>query len=223
MRMLWVKAGKLLPVDTGGKIRSYNLLRQLAARHELALLSYYGEARDPAYEAAIREHFPRAQTIYTGVPAASALHYATRLASAAPYAVAKFASAAVRETVSAWLSDGRFDVAVCDFLSASMNFPRASATPCVLFQHNVESVLWRRQAAHEPNRLKRIAFALEAWKMARYERATVARFPHVIAVSDRDRDEMAAMTDSTRLSVVPTGVDVAQYRMWRARIPIGRT
>ncbi len=26
MKILWVKAGKLLPVDTGGKIRSYNIL-----------------------------------------------------------------------------------------------------------------------------------------------------------------------------------------------------
>ncbi len=212
MRILWVKAGKLLPVDTGGKIRSYNLLRQLDARHELVLLSYYGDARDLDYERAIRQHFSRAETIYTGVPSTSALHYAAHVASPAPYAVTKFASPAVRETVTGWLNDGRFDVAVCDFLSASLNFPRTFAAPCVLFQHNVESVLWRRQAAHEPNLLKRIAFKLEAWKMARYERATVARFPHVIAVSDRDRDEMTSMTDPSRLSVVPTGVDVAQYR-----------
>jgi len=207
-----VKAGKLLPVDTGGKIRSYNLLRQLSIRHELVLLSYYGDERDAAYEAAIREQFPRAETICTRVPSASALHYAMHLASPAPYAVTKFSSSAVRNTISKWLSDGRFDVAVCDFLSASLNFPRAPATPCVLFQHNVESVLWRRQAAREPNVLKRMAFTIEASKMARYERAAVARFPHVIAVSDRDRDEMAAMTDRTRLSVVPTGVDVARYR-----------
>jgi hypothetical protein len=46
MRLLWVKAGKLLPVDTGGKIRSYHLLRQLAARHDVTLLSYYGGTRD---------------------------------------------------------------------------------------------------------------------------------------------------------------------------------
>ncbi len=50
MRILLVKAGKLLPVDTGGKIRSYNLLRQLAARQETTLLSYYGGQRDEAYE-----------------------------------------------------------------------------------------------------------------------------------------------------------------------------
>jgi glycosyltransferase involved in cell wall biosynthesis len=212
MRILWVKAGKLLPVDTGGKIRSYNLLRQLALRNDLTLLSYYGEAHDPEYDAEIRRLFPGAETIYTGVPGASAFHYARHGLSRTPYAVAKFTSPSVRERVAGLLAGGRLDVAVCDFLSASANFPRAFRTPSVLFQHNVESVLWRRQAAHEPNPIKRLAFAVEAWKMARYERATVARFPHVVAVSDRDRDEMAAMTDPSRISVVPTGVDVAQYR-----------
>lgn len=213
MRILWVKAGKLLPVDTGGKIRSYNLLKQLGARHELVLLSYYGGQADPAYDAAIRQHLPGAETIPTGVPEASAFHYARHLLSSAPYAVAKFTSPHVGRLVDRWLAEGRFDVAVCDFLSASRNFPKHPRTPCVLFQHNVESILWRRQAAHEPNPIKRIAFAIEAMKMDRYERATVRRFPHVIAVSARDRDAMLSMTDGGRLSVAPTGVDVAQYRV----------
>ena len=223
MRILWVKAGKLLPVDTGGKIRSYNLLRQLALRNELTLLSYYGEAEDREYDAEIRRQFPGAETIYTGVPGASALHYARHALSRTPYAVAKFTSGSVRERVAGLLAGGRLDVAVCDFLSASANFPKAFRTPCVLFQHNVESVLWRRQAAHEPNAIKRLAFAVEAWKMARYERATVARFPHVVAVSDRDRDEMTAMADPSHISVVPTGVDVAQYRAAAGREADHRT
>jgi glycosyltransferase involved in cell wall biosynthesis len=58
----------------------------------------------------------------------------------------------------------------------------------------------------------RLVFTLEAAKMARYERATVRRFPHVIAVSERDRQEMTHMTDESRLTVVPTGVDVERYR-----------
>ncbi len=119
----------------------------------------------------------------------------------------------MRTLVARWLRERRFDVAICDFLSASRNFPRRSPTPCVLFQHNVESILWRRQAAHERNPFKRAAFAVEALKMDRYERAAVRRFQHVIAVSERDRDAMAAMTDAGRLSVAPTGVDVAQYRI----------
>ena len=41
-----------------------------------------------------------------------------------PYAVTKFTSPGVRRLIGRWLADRRFDVAVCDFLSASLNFPR---------------------------------------------------------------------------------------------------
>jgi glycosyltransferase involved in cell wall biosynthesis len=216
MKVLWVKAGKLLPVDTGGKIRSYNLLRHLAAYHDVTLLSYYGGRRDPAYEAELGRHFPLAVTVHTGAPDGSPIDYARRVLSAAPYAVTKFTSPHVSRLIQTWYREARFDVAVCDFLSASLNFPATLSTPSVLFQHNVESVLWRRQAAHEPNPVKRLAFTLEAAKMARYERTTVRRFPHVIAVSERDRRElmtMTGMTEPSRLSVVPTGVDVDRYRV----------
>jgi glycosyltransferase involved in cell wall biosynthesis len=215
MHLLWVKAGKLLPVDTGGKIRSYNLLRQLAAHHQLVLLSYYGGTHDAAYEDEIRQLFPGAEPVHDGSSQSGLslyMDYARRLLSPVPYAVAKFSSRRIRHTVQALLDERRFDVAVCDFLSASGNFPRRLETPSVLFQHNVESILWRRQAAHEPNLLKRLAFTMEASKMSRYERDAVRRFHRVIAVSDHDRTAMAEMTDPVRVSVVPTGVDVEGYR-----------
>ncbi|MFN2511740.1 MAG: glycosyltransferase family 4 protein [Pyrinomonadaceae bacterium] len=215
MKILWVKAGKLLPVDAGGKIRSYNLLRQLAARHEVTLLSYYGGRRDEKYEREIAEHLPGAETICTGAPEAApvrqGLDYLRHVASNAPYAVTKFTAPEVRRRVGAWLNERRCAVAVCDFLSASLNFPRDLVTPTVLFQHNVESALWERQATHEPNPVKRVAFKLEAAKMLAYERATVGRFHHIIAVSEHDREQMMSMTEPARITVVPTGVDLRQY------------
>jgi len=214
MRILWVKAGKLLPVDTGGKIRSYNLLRHLAGRHDVTLVSYYGGSSDREYETEIVRRFPLAIPLYTAAPegaAATALHYLRHLFSPAPYAVTKFTSPAVRRLIADATHDRRVDVAVCDFLSASLNFPTRMAAPSVLFQHNVESVLWRRQAAHERNVIKRAAFAIEAAKMDRYERAAVRRFSQVIAVSERDRQEMTRMVDPSRITVVPTGVDVDHY------------
>jgi hypothetical protein len=40
MRILWVKANKLLPVHSGGDIRSYHIARSLASRNELTFFSY---------------------------------------------------------------------------------------------------------------------------------------------------------------------------------------
>lgn len=215
MKILWVKAGKLLPVDTGGKIRSYNILRCLARDHQVTLLSYYGGHRDLEYEAAIQKELPGAESIHTAAPDSNALvqglDYLWRAPRSAPYAVSKFTDSKVAKTVAAWLSARSFDVAVCDFLSASLNFPQRLITPTVLFQHNVESALWQRMASTESNPVKKLAFKIEFAKMRSYERAALRRFHHVIGVSEHDREQMLAMDSSCEVTVVPTGVDTHKF------------
>ena len=215
MKILWVKAGKILPVDTGGRIRSYNILRHLAERNEVIFLSYYPGERDAEYESELMKRFPGAVSFPAGAPAGSiglGFHYLARLAGSAPYAVAKFTAPSVQRRVREIIERQRPDVAVCDFLAASLNFPDPLPIPAVLFQHNVESALWNRQAKHEKNPVRKMVYSIEAAKMRRYERSAVARFPRVIAVSENDRGLMSAMTDPSRITVVPTGVDTATYR-----------
>jgi glycosyltransferase involved in cell wall biosynthesis len=215
VKILWVKAGKLLPVDTGGKIRSYNILRFLARSHSVTLLSYYGGHRDLQYEADIRGELAGAETIYTAAPDSTPLEqvldYLRRLPRSAPHAVSKFTHPAVTKTIQGWMEEGRFEVAVCDFLSASLNFPQNLLTPTVLFQHNVESSLWKRMAATESNPIKRIAFGIEAAKMSRYEGTALRRFHHIIAVSEHDRQQMLEMDPDAQITVVPTGVDTSKF------------
>jgi glycosyltransferase involved in cell wall biosynthesis len=216
MRILWVKGGKLLPVDTGGKIRSYNILRHLARTYPVTLLSYYGGERDAAYEAEIVRQLPGAHTIHTAAPEAmlaQSFDYLLHLPARAPYAVTKFTHPKVRSTLSQWLSEDHFDVAVCDFLSASLNFPEQLPLPTVLFQHNVETVLWRRLAETESSPVRRMCYQIEAAKMAGYEENALARFHHVIAVSNNDRDEMRMFAPQCAITVVPTGVDLEQYSL----------
>src|SRR5258708_38799185 len=66
MRILWVKADKLLPVQNGGNIRTYHVLRYLSARHELTFYSYYGGTPDPDYEHNLRQQLPGAEAVCTG-------------------------------------------------------------------------------------------------------------------------------------------------------------
>lgn len=215
MRILWVKAGKILPVDTGGRIRSFNILRHLAERNDVIFLSYYDGARDAKYESELTALFPGAVVFPSGAPdgkAGQLAFYAGRLLRPAPYSVSKFTTPRVRRAVLDIAATRSPDVAVCDFLSASLNFPDALQIPSVLFQHNVEHALWNRQALHERNPVKRAVFSIEAAKMRRYERSTVGRFDHVVAVSESDKALLSAMTDASRITVVPTGVDVAAYR-----------
>jgi len=224
VRILWVKANKLLPMESGGSIRSFHIARHLTSRHPLTFLSYYAGAPDPAYHAELERCFPGAVALPTGkwepAGAARALDYVLHLPRAAPYAVSRFASAAVSEKIAAWFRDHSFDVAVCDFLQSAINFPLAGegsklakpAIPSVLFQHNVETEIWRRHVLTEPSKYKKLIYGVEFSKMMSYERRAVQQFQHVIAVSAHDKRLMSAWVDASRITVVPTGVDLAQYR-----------
>jgi glycosyltransferase involved in cell wall biosynthesis len=215
VKILWVKANKLLPLHSGGDIRSYHIARYLASRHDLRFFSYYDGNSDPDYERRLAEDFPGACCVCTGRPEsgpARVLDYISRLGDRAPYAVSRFKSAPVQKRLKEWLAPSGFDVAICDFLDAAVNFPVSHEVPVVLFQHNVESEIWRRHAETEKKSAKRKIYAMECRKMLAYEKAAVQRFPHVIAVSEHDRKLMSAWVDPSRITVVPTGVDLRQYQ-----------
>jgi len=216
MRILWVKADKLLPVQNGGNIRTYHVLRYLSARHELTFYSYYGGVPDPHYERDLQQQLPGAVAVCTGKNelsgAARGLDYVAHLSAHPPYAVSRFAHAPVQKQLQTWFRERRFDVAVCDFLDAAVNFPGSLSIPSVLFQHNVESEIWRRHADTAGNPAKKMMYRMEFRKMLRYERAAVCKFQHVIAVSENDRSLMTRWVDGDRVTVVPTGVDLAHYR-----------
>jgi glycosyltransferase involved in cell wall biosynthesis len=216
LRILWVKADKILPVHNGGNIRSYQIARHLALYHQLTFFSYYGGTLDPEYEEELGRQFPGAVCLCTEKPEltslARGLDYLKNLPASTPYPVSRFGSTAVQERLSAWFSEKRFDLAVCDFLDGAVNFPVQSKAPTVLFQHNVESEIWRRHAQTTRNLAKRLLFRMEFSKMLRYEKSVVRQFDHVIAVSEHDRRLMSAWTNASQITVVPTGVDLHQYR-----------
>src|SRR5258708_33227044 len=128
MRIVWLKAGKLLPVDTGGKIRSFNILRHLAARHEMTVVSYYTGAADHAYESALNAQFPGAECVAVPMGAGAvgqALHYAPRLPfPLEPYSVTTYTSPLVTARLRTVLTRRTPDVVICDLRPASLSVPR---------------------------------------------------------------------------------------------------
>jgi glycosyltransferase involved in cell wall biosynthesis len=84
--------------------------------------------------------------------------------------------------------------------------------PVVLFQHNVEAMIWKRHYEVQTNRVKK-AYLYGQWqKMRRFEKEMCRRFDSVIAVSADDRDQMKREYGAEAVFDVPTGVDVEFFR-----------
>jgi sugar transferase (PEP-CTERM/EpsH1 system associated) len=218
MRILWLNTNLLLPLDKGGKLRTWHLLRHLAAQHEITSISFADPDGPEANRRGMSEVCSRLITIPRREhPKESARFYAAiarHLFDPLPYAVAQYRSAAYRHAVAAELATGVYDRLVCDFLVPAVNLPLQLPCPSVLFTHNVEAEIWRRHADTAASFPRRALYRQQWRRMRRFERRTLARFDRVLAVSDVDRDTFAGLYPGTLdapAAVIPTGVDTSYF------------
>ncbi len=212
MKILWAGPNFLHPATKGGQIRTLGILRRLSPRHEV----HYVAFEDPAHPGAVAsagEYCARAYPIRHAVSDKRSIQFAAEAASALfsriPLAVSRFQSAALRHKVEELLGRERFDRMVVDFLAMAPSCPDPGRS--VLFQHNVETMIWRRRAAHARDPFQKIYFSLQARRMFEYERAACRAAGHIIAVSKADADLMRSMFGAGDVSEVPTGVDVEYF------------
>ena len=215
MHILWLKTELLHPVDKGGRIRTYNMLRELKREHRVTYLTLDdGEAAPDAAERALEYCDELVRVPFRTRPKRSPGFYGELLAnlvSPLPYAIAKYRSPAMRAKVEELVARGDVDVLVCDFLFPSINVPDGLPCPTVLFQHNVEAMIWRRHHEVATHPAKR-AYMAEQWRrMEAFEAAECRRFDHVVAVSEQDRELFERDYGVTSASAVPTGVDVHYF------------
>src|SRR5512140_682444 len=97
MKILWVNANLLLPLDKGGKLRTWHLMRHLAARHAITYVSFVepGELREPVE--GMREVCDKLVTVRRSDVSKGSIRFyadaARYLVNPQPYAVAKYRSA----------------------------------------------------------------------------------------------------------------------------------
>lgn len=137
---------------------------------------------------------------------------AHNLVSPLPYFMQKYKSLKMRHEIARQAERGTFDVLVCDFLMASINMPARVDCPAVLFQHNIEAMIWQRHYEVQRNPLKK-AYLYGQWRKAvAYERAASRRFDYVVTVSKDDSDMTRKAYGVERVADVATGVDTDYFR-----------
>jgi sugar transferase (PEP-CTERM/EpsH1 system associated) len=218
MRILWLKSDLLLPLDKGGKLRTWHLMRHLARRHEITYLAFMEPSQPAADVEGMKEVAARVETITRSEPAKGTPRFyadaAMHLLDPLPYAVGKYRSAEYRRRLASLLAEEPFDLIVCDFLFPAVNLPKRLPCPTVMFTHNVESEIWRRHAETKTGALGRLLYGAQYRRMLGYEGRMLARFDGVLAVSDADRETFARLYPGAiaqAVHVVPTGVDTEYF------------
>ncbi len=212
MKVLWVNTNFLHPATKGGQIRTLEILRHLSRNHEI----HYVAIEDPAHPEAASlasAYCARAYPFWHRIPPKTSLAFAGQLVSGCfsemPLAVSRFHSPALGRFLEDLMRRECYDRAVVDHLAPASYFPRLSRS--LFFQHNVETMIWRRHAEHASDALRRWYFRLQARRMFEFERKVCRAAGRIVAVSPVDAELMRKLFGVNRISEIPTGVDMDYF------------
>lgn len=196
------------PLNSGKRIRTWNLLLRLAPRHRITFVCY-GAQDDPGLTSlqALGVRVVRVD----GLPPANSLRFYAgafaNLFSPWPYSVSRHHTRRYSDTIRQLTASQKYDLLHCEWTPyASFIGAAIRGVPALIMAHNIEATIWRRRAEYASNSAERLYMKLQALKMSRFEKKCFSRVERVVVVTEMEQ-RAARERGARTTSLVPNGVD----------------
>ena len=248
MKILFLTPQLPYPPHQGTTIRNYNLIVNLAARHEVHLLSFVRSRDELARAIPLRECCRNIEVV--PAPKRSPLkRLISTLFSPLPDMALRLPSAEFRAKLEAYLRREHFDVLQVEGIemvqyglglrAQGTRYKAIKPELCglhlasctlVFDDHNAEYLLQRRAFETDmrhPSRWLGAFYSFIQWqKLRRYEAEACRRFDRIVAVSAADAAALSRLVPGLSVTIVPNGVDTEYYNdqipMAKSQLVIGR-
>lgn len=210
MRVLFLSGWFPCPPDNGSKMRVFNLVKQLARRHEVILLSF---AQGPVCEDRLAQMASHCQAVHT-VPYVEfepmRLRAVLGFFSRRPRSVVDTYNPQMAALVGEIGESSSFDMVLASELRTAPYASLAKGTPRVF--EDVELIaLWER-FSQQRNLIRRARHAFTWHKTRRFMARFLTEFDACTVVSELERSLVQDLVpDGYQVTVVPNGVDLSTY------------
>ncbi len=202
------------PLNTGKRIRTFNLFRCLADRHDMTCLAY-GEEDSESFRAlenaglhpAAIKRQPRPKS---GVPLYVRLF--GNLFSKEPYSVSSHWTNAFRQAVERELEDNNYDLVIAEWTPYAQFMRGLTKPKTLVVAHNVEYQIWQRYVENETHPVVRRYMAMQADRMKKFEEKVFRSVSGATAVSSSDADLIRTINPDLPVEVVDNGVDLDFFK-----------
>lgn len=211
MRILFLSRWFPNPPDNGARIRIFNLLKQLATKHEIVLVSFTHKMPSPE---AIAQLTPFCREVYA-IPYQTfqpqRLNSLHALLSPLPRSVVDTYSKEMERKVRLVATQFQPDLVLSSEIDMA---PYARLVPnAKRLLEELEITILQEASRRATNSLARLRHSLTWWKHKRYVTNTLQHFDGCTVVSPDESEHVASVIPAKmRIRVIPNGVDLARYQ-----------
>ena len=210
MRVLYLCHRIPYPPNKGDKIRAFQQLRAIAARHEVDLFTLADDAADVAHESTLRDYCHQV-TVGRVNPRLARLRALPYLFTRAPLTVPYFYSAELQREIRRAVAARSYDRIFVYCSAMAQYVERAWQIPTVTDFVDVDSDKWTQYAAFSRWPSSAI-YRRESRALQEYERQICEQSSCVIVTTEREASLIRQITDIARLHVIPNGVDTEFFQ-----------
>ncbi len=207
------------PLNTGKRIRSFNILSRLAKKAEVHYLAYGDEASESFAE--LKRFSMNPRTVDRQIQRKSGMIFYWKLLlnlfSKNPYIVSSHYSFEFQKSLNEAIRELRPDIIIAEWTPYTVFVSDIDSIKKIMVAHNIESTIWQRYYENEKNFLKK-QYIKEQWrKLLAFEKTSFEKADGVTAVSKIEAEEISSISGNKQVAVIENGVDLAYF------VPQGKT
>lgn len=205
MKILMLTPYLPYPTNSGGQIRSNNLIKHLSKKHEITLCSLIKHEEDRKYVEFLKPYckniyiFKRPEKPWT-------LGNIIRTGfSPYPFVVVRNFSTSEKKSLPQIIEEGDFDLIHAETFYVSPHIPKTNI-PVVLVDQTIEYQVYQHYVNHFRWPFLRPLLYIDVLKVKYWESYYWKKAIRVVAVSERDAQVMRGTVKGLKVDVVPNGV-----------------
>jgi glycosyltransferase involved in cell wall biosynthesis len=205
MKILMVSSYLPFPLKSGGEIRLYNLIKNIATEHEITLICEKRDYQTDADVEEVRKICKKVVTVTRKKQWSTANILKTGL-SMDPFLIVGHTSEEMKLAIKDALVREKYDLIHVETFYVYQNLPKVSI-PVILVEHNVEYLAYKRYVKLA-NPLLKLFFTIDVMKLKKKEEQAWRKVDKLIAVSNMERRLMKRAD----ISVIANGVDLNNFQ-----------
>ncbi len=216
MKVLFLSKDAVFPLDSGGKIRTYHLLKELNKKFEMDIISLIcpGEEKYiPDMQKLCKNFIYLKGKKFEKKGIMFYFRVLKNIFSFYPYTMMNDSNRALKKKINNIANN--YDLLICDFLFPSLNCVEVKI-PKILFQHNVEFTIPKGNFENT-NWIKKLMWYLQYVKTKRIEKIITNKFDYVVCVSKKDAETCSKAFNIKNVDYIDLGVDVKEYDRKRTK------
>lgn len=215
MRILFITENLPYPLDSGGRIRSFHILKGIAQKHEVTLVTSGRNDRASHNTSILQSICSQVRVAEKGNPRITqdVLMLAKSAFDAKPFLISRHYCKKMAGIIRKEVRTGSFDAVHYDHLDSAVYSSFVQGIPIsVLDEHNIVSNQIETTAKSHANYFLRLLLRGDWLRAKRYESLVCAQMSQCLVCSDVDRDSLLQMSPAARIKTIPNGVDLSYFK-----------